>query len=173
MISSVLTGVRLAYAGRYPGRALEMINRLGYVKEEHGNGEWTRTTMDDTGICFGIAMMVKDVLKNNFNTPCEIVYIYRRYNAEEGDGFEDILVHAVLWYDGKFYDSDDFTGVNKFEDLSYIRGFEGLGARMHYPSYPERGDTGSRDTIPNKITPELHEIIEKTIGFRIPRRNVF
>ncbi|EEH4091482.1 hypothetical protein G7554_000197 [Salmonella enterica subsp. enterica serovar Saintpaul] len=174
MIRELLSGVREAYALCYPNREVGLINRCSYQKRYIDNdGSWEREKIEDTGICFGVAMMVQDCLKLKFRVSCEIVYVYRRYDAEEGDGFEDVLVHATLFYNGKFYDTDDYVGVERFEDLAYIRKFDGLGVQMHYPSFPERGDSGSRDEIPNKITPVLYKAIENIFSFDIPRRNVF
>lgn len=173
MIDSAFVGIRFAYMMLYPNYSLGMINRHTSERVDLGEGEWKRTDMVDTGICFGVAMVVQDYLRLRFQQESEIVYIYRRYDAEEGDGFEDVLVHAVLFAGGRFYDTDDFNGVEKFEDLTYIKSFDGLGVRDHYPVYAERGDTGSRDEIRNKISDKLHAAIENIFTISIPRRSIF
>lgn len=172
MIGSVLRVINAVYSELYPKRNVGMINRHTHERIDHGNGEWTRAPMDDTGICFGVAMFVQDYLRLRGET-CEIVFIYRRYDAEEGDGFEDVLVHGLLYKDGKFYDTRDNAGVDSFEDITYIREFDGLGVKEHYLSYPERGDTGSRDSVPNRMSDSLYSALEKSLNCTIPRRSIF
>lgn len=53
------------------------------------------------------------------NMDKNIRFVVRSYNAPNGDGFEDTVVHAVLEHNGKFYDTDDFSGVSSFDALQF------------------------------------------------------
>ena len=173
MIKSALYGIRQAYAMQYPRRNVGMINHYTQEKIDLGGGAWERRPMDDIGICFGVAMVVCDYLTQTFNLTPEIVYVYRRYDAENGDGYEDTLVHAVIYCDGKFYDTDDYSGVENFEDLKYLRDFNDEGGQSHYPFYPARCDRGSRDEIPNKITDQFFASIELMFGVKLTKRCIY
>ncbi len=166
MITQTLQTIVEVYRTIYPDRDVGLINRMTRDKST----DWS--TLLDSGICFGVAIMVKDYLSMHHQN-ASIIYIYRRYDAEEGDGFEDVLVHAVLECNGKFYDTDDVGGVCEFKDLSYIRNFDGLGVRDHYFTYPEREDLCTRDSVPNTISEILFSAINRRLNTTITRRSLF
>lgn len=169
MITSLLEVIQRVYIEMYPKRNIGLINFHTCERQLLADKTWVKTPLDDTGICFGIAMFVQDYLRLHGVT-VEMVYLYRHYNAPGGDGYEDTLVHAVLLCDGKYYDARDCYGVDDINALHFIQTCDGLDT--HYAVYPERGDTGSRDTIPNHITPALYAALEKTLHCTIPRRSI-
>lgn len=169
MITSLLEVINRVYIEMYPKRNAGMINYQTSERIYHPVQGWKNQPLADTGICFGIAMFVQDYLRLH-GEEAEIVYLYRHYNAINGDGYEDTLVHGVVLYNGKYYDTRDSFGVEDIRALDFVRSCDGLDT--HYPVYPERGDTGSRDPITNHITPELYAALEKTLYCTIPRRSI-
>lgn len=156
-----------AYMTLYPNRNVTMINSMTSTNDKLRPNQY----LDDTGICFGVAITLKTLLREKDNQTAEMVYIYRTYSAEGGDGFEDTLVHSALLFEGRYYDAVNSEGVKNVNDLWFIR--SSREPDKHYAVHPERGDTGSRELIPNKITPELYALFEKNVEFTIPRLEVF
>lgn len=159
ILTDYLQAFVLTYMKFYPNRNVGMINTL-----THGAD---RQPLADTGICFGLALTLKALMKTKHCVTPELIYIYRRYDATNGDGFEDTLVHCVLLLNGWYYDAINSEGVDSFSSLWFVRGL--YKPHEHYIVYPERAPLENTVTIPNNVTLALHQAFEKTIGFRIER----
>jgi len=63
MITSLLEDINRVYVEMYPKRNIELINFHTCERQLLADKTWIKTPMDDTGICFGVAMFAQDYLR--------------------------------------------------------------------------------------------------------------
>jgi len=101
------------YKALYPKRqdVESLLCRATFHSEREGE------FLDDTGICYQVALLACAVCPE-----IKRVWVFMPYNCKRGDGYDDLPVHCVLYYNGQYFDTTDRNGVSCLSDLTWFKG---------------------------------------------------